>query len=75
MVNNWAMIQNDVELECAQERIAFFSRLVAGLRKTESTESFCLMASGYLAEIEKMHAEVMEYLGKHASETESAESA
>jgi hypothetical protein len=29
----------------------------------------------YLAEIEKMHAEVIEYLGKHASETESAEAA
>jgi hypothetical protein len=68
------MIQNDVERECAQERIGYFSRLVAGMRKAESPESFRLMASGYLAEIEKMHAEVMGYLSKHASETKSAES-
>jgi hypothetical protein len=45
------MIQNDVELECAQERIAYFSRLVAGLRKTESPESFCWLASPLLADL------------------------
>jgi hypothetical protein len=62
MVNNWAMIQNDVELECAQERITYFSRPVANMRKFESPESFRYMASGYLAEIDKMTAEALEYL-------------
>jgi hypothetical protein len=69
------MIQNDQELEATQERIAFFCRLVANMRKVESPENFRLMASGYLAEIEKMNAEVVEYLSRHASEPAPAEAA
>jgi len=33
------------------------------------------MAGGFLDEIEKMHAEVMEYLGRHATEPIPAEAA
>ncbi len=33
------------------------------------------MAGGFLDEIEKMHAEVMEYLGRHATEPSPAEAA
>lgn len=69
------MIHNDAELQGTQERIAFFSRLVANMRRVEKPENFKYMASGYLAEIEKMHAEVMEYLGRHASEPVPAEAA
>jgi hypothetical protein len=69
------MIQNDVELQCTQERIAFFCRLVANMRRVESPESFKLMASGYLAEIEKMNTEVLDYLSRHASEFVPAEAA
>ena len=69
------MIHNDVELECTQERIAFFSRVVANMRQVEKPENFKYMASGYLAEIEKMHTEVMEYLCHHASEPEPAKAA
>ncbi len=69
------MIQNDLELEGTQERIAFFCRLVANIRKVESAENFPLMASGYLAEIEKMNAEVIEYLKRHPSEIKPAEAA
>lgn len=69
------MIQNDVELQGTQERIAYFCRLVAHLRQLESPENFRYMASGYLAEIERMHAEVMEYLSCHASQTITAEAA
>jgi hypothetical protein len=70
-----AMIQNDVELECTQERIAYFSRLVANMRKVETPENFRYMASSYLAEIEKMTAEVLEYLKRHPSEMPTAEAA
>ncbi|MCI0388549.1 MAG: hypothetical protein MOB07_07255 [Acidobacteria bacterium] len=70
------MIQNDIELKGTQERIAWFENLVAQFRVAEmSPVEFKLMSSSYLAEIEKMHTEVMEYLGKHASENESAEAA
>lgn len=69
------LIANDMELECTQERIAFFSRLVANMRQVEKSENFKYMASGYLAEIEKMHTEVMEYLRRRSSEPEPAKAA
>lgn len=69
------MIHNDLELEGMQERIAFFSKLVANMRKVESPENFSFMASGYLVEIEKMNTEVLKYLKHHPSEVEPAEAA
>lgn len=69
------MIHNDAELQGAQERIAFFSHLVANMRQVEKPENFKYMASAYLAEIERMHAEVMAYLSRHASEPAPAETA
>lgn len=69
------MIQNDLELEGTQERIAFFCRIVANMRKVESPKNFPYLASGYLAEIEKMNAEVLEYLKQPADEAQLAEAA
>jgi hypothetical protein len=65
------MIQNDTELQVTQERITYFCQLVAHMRKIESPVNFKYMASGYLAEIEKMYAEVMDYLRRHPSESAS----
>ena len=69
------MIQNDQELRCTQERIAYFEGLVAQFRVSTPLENFSAMAGGYLAEIEKMHAEIMEYLSRHVSEFEPVEAA
>ena len=69
------MISNDNELQGTLERIAFFCRLVANMRKVESPDSFRLYSNSYLAEIEKMNAEVVEYLSRHASEPAPAEAA
>ena len=69
------MIQTDQELKATQERITYFEGLVAQFRVTTSPEEFKLMAGGFLDEIEKMHAEVMEYLGRHATEPTPAEAA
>ncbi len=66
------MIQNDLELKGTQERIAQFQSWVAQFRVTTSPTEFELMAGAYLAEIEKMHAEVMEYLRRHSSESAPA---
>jgi hypothetical protein len=55
--------------------MAFFCRLVAHMRQVESPANFSYMASGYLAEMEKMHAEIMAYLSRHASEPVPAEAA
>jgi hypothetical protein len=69
------MIQNDQELKATQERIAYFEGLVAQFRITTAAAEFELMAEGYLAEIEKMHAEVIEYLRRHPSQIAPAEAA
>ncbi len=69
------MIQNDTELQGTQERIAYFCSIVANLRKTETPQNFPFMASGYLAEIDRMNAEMLEYLSRHASTPIQAEAA
>lgn len=69
------MIQNDVELQGVQERRTFFINLVAEMRVRVPQENFAAMASSYLAEIEKMNAEIIEYLRRQASEIEPAKAA
>jgi len=56
------MIRNDQELEVTQERIAHFQGWLADLRQTARPEEFEAMSSGYRLEIERMQAEVLEYL-------------
>lgn len=69
------MIQNDLELKATQERIALFAGWVAQFRVTTTPTEFKQMAGAYLAEIEMMQGEVMEYLSRHASEPVPAEAA
>ena len=56
------MITNDQELQVTQERIAHFQRWLADLRQTARPEEFEALTSGYRLEIERMQAEVLEYL-------------
>lgn len=56
------MIVNDQELKATQERIAQFQRWLAQIRQTARPEEFEAVASGYRLEIERMQAEVLEYL-------------
>jgi hypothetical protein len=56
------MIKNDRELEVTQKRIARFQRRLADLRQTARPEEFDAMSSGYRLEIERMQAEVLDYL-------------
>ncbi len=56
------MIANDQELEVTQERIAHFQRWLADLRRTARPEEFEAVTSSYRLEIERMQAEVLEYL-------------
>jgi hypothetical protein len=57
------------------ERIAWFEGLVAQFRVSVEADNFPTTAEGYLAEIEKMHAEVIEYLKRHASQIAPGEAA
>lgn len=69
------MVHNDLELQGTQERIAYFYQLLAQFRITTPPENYAAMASSYIAEIEKMHAEVLAYLKRHSSESETKEAA
>jgi hypothetical protein len=69
------MIANDQELEGTQERIAYFQRLLRQMRVAARVEEFPFMAGAYIAEVEKMHREVMDYLSRHASLPVPAETA
>ncbi len=56
------MIANDQELQTTLERIAWFQRQVAHLRKTEKNPAnYRAATSGFLAEIDRMQLEVREY--------------
>ncbi len=70
------MITNDLELQGTQERIAFFCKLLAQMRTTaKSPKEYELYSNSYLAEIEKMNAEILEYLKQPADEAQLAEAA
>jgi hypothetical protein len=56
------MITNDRELQVTQERIIHFQHLLVQIRQTSRPEEFEAVASGYRLEIERMQAEVLEYL-------------
>ncbi len=56
------MIANDQELKVTQERIANLQGWLARIRQSTRPEEFEAVASGYRLEIERMQAEVLEYL-------------
>lgn len=56
------MIQNEQELQTTQERIAYFQRLLLQLRKTARPAEFQAVNSGYRLEVERMQAQVLDYL-------------
>ncbi|MSQ95237.1 MAG: hypothetical protein EXR98_11870 [Gemmataceae bacterium] len=61
------MIRNDEELAGTQERIAYYLELLKQLCMTSRPAEFPLVASGYRAEVEKMHREVLDYLTTHGA--------
>ena len=56
------MIQNEEELRVTKARIERFQKWLLDMRQQVDTEEFLLMSSGYRLEIERMQAEVLEYL-------------
>lgn len=62
------MIYDDKELKTSQQRIAYFQDLLLQLRVKATPEEFSLVSSGYRAEIEKMQAEVLEYLTQYVGD-------
>jgi len=64
------MIQNDKELEVTRGRIEQFQSWLSQIREKASSDDFESMASGYRLEIERMQAEVMDYLLRPAVRTQ-----
>lgn len=63
------MIQNARELEAALDRIERFQKQVEKLQEVETNpHNYKLSAGGFLAEIDRMDIEVVEYLSTHPSE-------
>ncbi|MBM3144748.1 MAG: hypothetical protein FJ010_07210 [Chloroflexi bacterium] len=56
------MIRDEQELKVTQERIGYFQQLLMRLRQTARPEEFQAVSGGYRLEIERMQAEVLEYL-------------
>jgi hypothetical protein len=56
------MITNDEELKVTQERITHLQCWLVQIRQTARPEEFEAVASSYRLEIERMQAEVLEYL-------------
>lgn len=65
------MIGNDEELQASQEYVLRFERILAAARRTYATEAYEAMAGSYLMEIERVNAEILEYLRRLPS-TEAA---
>jgi hypothetical protein len=56
------MITNEQELEATQEPIARFQHWLADFRRTARPTEFDALTGGYRLEIERMQAEVLDYL-------------
>jgi hypothetical protein len=65
------MMKNDVELQAAQEYVLRFERILAAARSTYTPEAYEAMASSYVAEIERVNAEIVAYL-RHLPAREAA---
>ena len=65
------MIGNDEELQAAQEYGLRFERILVAARRTYTLEAYEAMANSYLMEIERVNAEILEYLRRFPS-TEAA---
>lgn len=63
------MIANDSEFHHTQERIRRFEDQVARLRQTEpDPANYRASAGGFLAEIDRLHRDVIEFLSRHPAE-------
>ena len=59
------MIENDVELQAAQEYVLRLERILTAARSQYTPEAYEAMVSSYLGEIERVNTEIVEYL-RHA---------
>ena len=63
------MIKNEAELKAMRERIAALEQLIQTLRPAARPEEWAALSSGYRFEIERMQAEILDYLVEGAPST------
>jgi hypothetical protein len=56
------MITNDQELKASRERLEQFQDWLARMRQGARPEEWAALSSGYRLEIERMQAEILDYL-------------
>jgi hypothetical protein len=56
------LISDEQELKTTQQRVVRFQRWLAQMRQTARTGEFEAAAGGYRLEVERMQAEVLDYL-------------
>lgn len=66
------MINDDCQMIGTQERILRFELFLAEARKKETPANYQALASGYLAEIDKMRGETRDYLSPAHTPVEAA---
>lgn len=66
------VIHCDTDLHSTQQRVLLFERTLAEARQTYSRSNYEAMAEGYLSEIDKMRAEIRDYLTRIPGHTEAA---
>ena len=69
------MITNEQELKATQERIERFQQWLLEMRRTARPEELDAVGSGYRLEIERMQAEVLDYLLQPATAEPAAQPA
>ena len=65
------MIRNDDELAATRSRRAKLERLLEDLRAGARTDEWPSLSAGYRKELERMQAEILDYLLRARSRTES----
>jgi pyridoxal/pyridoxine/pyridoxamine kinase len=69
------MIEDEKELRATQQRVERFHSWLVQLRQTALPSEFDAVASGYRLEIERMQAEILDYLLRPAKAREVAQPA
>jgi hypothetical protein len=69
------VITSDQELHITQQRIGQLQRWLVHMRESARPEEFEAMTSGYRLEIERMQAEILEYLLRPISTQRERQSA
>lgn len=65
-------ISSHEQLELTQKKIADLELILEEMKREESPRAFAIMSKGFVAQIERMRGEIMDYLGIANPESEEA---